>query len=73
MRPMIFPSNDNLTFKVMQNYEEAILQLDGQNSHVLETGDEITVTAARRKVDFIKLTNKTFYQILRKKLHLGKK
>jgi len=73
MRPMIFPSKDILTFKVMQNYEEAILQLDGQNSHVLETGDEITITAANRKVDFIKLTNKTFYQILRKKLHLGKK
>jgi len=73
VRPMVFSSKDVLTFKVKEIPYETILQLDGQNSHILQTDDEIIITAASKKVDFIKLSNKTFYQILRKKLHMGKR
>jgi NAD kinase len=48
------------------------LQLDGNNSYELQDDDEIIVTSAAEKVEFIKLSNKTFYQILRKKLHMGR-
>lgn len=73
VRPMVFSATDNLHFQVMQTNTESILQLDGQNSHDLQDDDEIHVTASNHKVQFIKLSNKTFYQILRNKFHLGKK
>ncbi len=73
VRPMVFSSHDILIFKVKEIPYKTILQLDGQNIHTLQVEDEIVVTAASQKVDFIKLSNKTFYQILRKKLHMGKK
>jgi NAD+ kinase len=71
-RPMVFPSSDLLSFKLTELYDKAILQIDGQNMHDLQNGDEILVTAAKQKISFIKLSNRTFYQILRKKMHMGK-
>ncbi len=73
VRPMVFSSEDKLSVKMKSAEGECVLQLDGKNSYTLIEGDEIMVTSASRKVNFIKLTNKTFYQILRKKLHMGKK
>ena len=73
VRPMVFSAKDNLLFKIIKTNEESVLQLDGKNSFSLESGDEISVSAANKKVNFIKLSNKTFYQILRKKLHMGRK
>jgi NAD+ kinase len=73
VRPMVFAAEDKLHFKVIDIFSDAILQLDGKNAVKLLKGDEIKITAAAKKVDIIKLTNKTFYQILRKKLHMGKK
>ena len=73
VRPMVFSPKDKLSFKIKTSNGESILQLDGCNIHMLHAEDEIIVTGASQKVSFIKLTNKTFYQILRKKLHMGKK
>jgi len=72
IRPMVFSASDVLHFQLKTASEDCILQLDGKNDHILKEGDEITVTAASRKIKFIKLTNKTFFQILRKKLHMGR-
>ena len=73
VRPMVFASEDRLSFELQTNGSECILQIDGKNSHPLIDDDEIIITASNKKVRFIKLSNKTFYQILRKKLHMGKK
>ena len=73
VRPMVFSNEDIISFKIKETYYETILQLDGRNSHTLAADDEIIVTSAAQKVDFIKLSNKTFFQILRKKLHMGKR
>jgi len=70
---MVFSAKDNLHFQVKQTNMESILQLDGKNSHILQNGDEVHVTASNQKVLFIKLSNKTFFQILRNKFHMGKK
>ncbi len=71
-RPIVFPASDTLSFKMMQIYQMAVLQIDGQNVHDLENGDEVFVTAAKQKISFIKLNKQTFYQILRKKMHMGR-
>ncbi len=73
VRPMVFAADDKLSFILQTNGSECILQLDGKNSHELIDNDEIIVAASNKKISFIKLTNKTFYQILRKKLHMGRR
>ena len=72
LRPVVFNASDIIELKLNNASAECLLQLDGKNDHNLIEGDEVIVTADSRKVKFIKLTNKTFYQILRKKLHMGR-
>ncbi len=70
VRPMVFSSTDVISVKV---FRESKLQIDGKNTFDLQSGDLIITTASDKKVKFVKLGNRTFYQILRKKLHMGKK
>ncbi|HNW23841.1 MAG TPA: NAD(+)/NADH kinase [Candidatus Cloacimonas sp.] len=72
IRPMVFPASEHLLMKVYGLSQAAMLQIDGQNSQAILEGDEVLVTASERSVSFIKLSNRTFYQILRRKLNLGK-
>ncbi len=72
LRPIVFNASDLIQLELTNSSSECLLQLDGKNDHIMIEGDELMVTAASCKTKFIKLTNKTFYQILRKKLHMGK-
>jgi NAD+ kinase len=72
IRPMVFSASDHIVMRVHGLDVPATLQLDGVNCCALEENDEVLITAARKRVRFIKLSNRTFYQILRRKLHLGK-
>lgn len=72
IRPMVFAATDKLKLKVHGLSQSAWLQIDGANSLALEEDDQIVVAASRRSVKFIKLTKRTFYRILRNKMHLGK-
>lgn len=72
IRPMVYPGTDKLTFRVHGNETPARLQIDGINVHKLNEFDEVSVTQAKEYVNFIKLSNRTFFKILRNKLHLGK-
>lgn len=72
IRPMVFQDKDKLTFRIAGTDLQGKLQIDGINVHELQEKDELTVTAAKQQVDFIKLSNRTFYKILRNKMHLGK-
>ncbi len=72
VRPLVFPASINLAFLVHEIVEEAILQLDGRNVFKLKDKDELFVKSDSRKVNFVKLNNKNFFQILRKKMHMGK-
>ncbi len=72
IRPMVFPARDRILMKVYGLGEPAWLQVDGVNCMRIQENDEVLITASRQVVPFIKLSNRTFYQILRKKLHLGK-
>ncbi len=72
IRPMVFSAREKILMRVHGLEEPARLQLDGVNCSQLEEGDEVLISAAKQQVRFIKLTNRTFYQILRRKMHLGK-
>ena len=72
VRPMVFPADAEIKFRMTNIYNETMLQLDGKNVHSLVDGNDVIVRAAKEKVSFITLTGKNFYQTLRKKLHMGK-
>lgn len=72
IRPMVYPDSDKLMFKVHGIENPARLQIDGINAFEIHEEDELTVTASKKQVQFIKLSNRTFYKILRNKMHLGK-
>jgi NAD+ kinase len=72
VRPMIFSAEDNLSLKIVNTHEVTILQLDGQNVYSLQDNDEIRITKAKTKIQFVKISNRTFFQTLRRKMHMGK-
>lgn len=72
IRPMVFAAEDHIQMKLHNTLHETVLQIDGQNEFELTDEDTITVTSAKRKIPFMKLTKKTFYEVLRKKLYMGK-
>jgi NAD+ kinase len=73
VRPMVFGPGDRIAFHLINELEGTVLQLDGRNAHDLHTADEIRVSASARRVAFVRLSNRTFYEVLRKKLHMGLK
>ncbi|MBN2830177.1 MAG: NAD(+)/NADH kinase [Candidatus Cloacimonetes bacterium] len=72
IRPMVFPAKNKITFRMIDQEHSSMLQVDGVNAIELKEGDEVRITSAKRKVNFIKLSNRTFYQILRNKMHMGR-
>jgi len=72
VRPMVFPSTDHILLRIHNLEAPVTLQIDGVNCSPIEENDEVAITAAKQTVQFVKLSNRTFYQILRRKMHLGK-
>ncbi|MCK9328767.1 MAG: NAD(+)/NADH kinase [Candidatus Cloacimonetes bacterium] len=71
IRPMVFSASDFVS-TVLSSDSQVFLQIDGVNVCKLESGDKIVIDKYYKSIDFIKLNNKSFYKILRHKLHLGK-
>lgn len=72
IRPMVFPSDEKLCLKIYKLSQAAWLQIDGTNICPVQELDELHISASSREVQFIKLSKRTFYRILRNKMHLGK-
>ena len=71
IRPMVFGENESIELRLPVD-NQAYLQVDGISKCKLECNDVIIVRKSRQSVNFVKLTQKTFYKILRKKLNMGK-
>ncbi|HOE90999.1 MAG TPA: NAD(+)/NADH kinase [Candidatus Cloacimonadota bacterium] len=72
IRPMVFNAENTLQFKLEEPHSSTVLQVDGINIVQLQSKDKIIIKRSNKKMSFIKLSHKTFYQILRKKLNMGK-
>jgi len=73
VRPMVFGADDRLHFRLRKASGNAVLQLDGCTALELQEDDLLQVSRCETKLRFIKLTDKSFYQILRHKLHMGRR
>ncbi len=70
-RPLIIASNSQLKVKLLSDNAEVMLTMDGQHAFRLEQNDEIMVTKAPYKANFIKLSGRSFYSVLHSKLNEG--
>jgi NAD+ kinase len=70
-RPIIFSENENLKIVVELKHREAILTIDGQVAFALKSGSSVLVRKAKHSVNLIKFKDRSFYDILRRKLHWG--
>ncbi len=70
-RSIVFPENESLKVIVELPSREAILTIDGQVAFGLKSGSSVLVRKARHTVNLIKFKDRSFYEILRRKLHWG--
>jgi NAD+ kinase len=71
LRPMVFSGNDFLKIVMESEHKEAMLTLDGQVSIKLSSPSTIFVHKAKHRINLIKFQNRSFYEVLRTKLHWG--
>ncbi len=71
LRSMIFPADNVLTVRSGSQDMNLRITLDGQIVAQLKSGEDITVRKANYKVKLIKFESKSFYEVLRTKLHWG--
>lgn len=72
-RPVIFPDDQKLVFKMIQTDKKAILTVDGARVGDLTLDDEVTIV--RNPVDHITIRKHShnFFQLLREKLKFGER
>ena len=71
LRTIIFPADSVLTIRVGSGHTKLRLAVDGRTMAVLKSGEEATVRKASHKLKLVKLGTRTFYEVLRTKLHWG--
>jgi NAD+ kinase len=72
IRPIIFSDKDTIHYRIEEPHSSTVMQLDGDNVMTLMPKDKIVIKSSQKKMKFVKLSHRTYYQILRKKLHMGK-
>ena len=71
VRPMVVSRGEELTVKVSGRSKEMNISLDGSQSYQLQPEDEIVVTCAEQVVNILKFHDRSFYDILHKKMRSG--
>lgn len=71
-RPMVVDSDSIIKVELQSTQAEVMLTIDGQSGLSLEPFDEVIVQKSPHNAKFIKLSNRGFYEILRKKLKEGR-
>ena len=71
LRPLVVPADSEVEITLETGGAEVFLTLDGQEGTSLEAGDTVRLTRAKDGVSLIKISERTFYDSLRGKLHWG--
>lgn len=67
-RSVIVSEKEKVSIEVENDNNNVVLTVDGQQRYKLSNGDSIVVNRADFDVNFIKVNNVTFYDVLRKKI-----
>lgn len=72
-RPIIFPDDQTLTFRLLNKKQRAFLTLDGQNGGDLKAGDEIVITRAKCDHYILRRPSQNYFDLLREKLKFAER
>ncbi len=72
-RPLVIGAESEIRVIVNSQKEEVMLTMDGQYGVRLEQNDAVVVTRSPFQAKFIRLKNRSFYYLLRRKLSEGEK
>jgi len=70
-RPLIVPGRKRVRIVVSATARDSTLTLDGQVREMLQGGDEVTVERCDTKLRLVVSAEKSYFQLLREKLHWG--
>ncbi|UCB52053.1 MAG: NAD(+)/NADH kinase [Candidatus Zixiibacteriota bacterium] len=70
-RPIVFSENETLKVVVELSSRHAVLTIDGQVAFNLKSGSSVSIRKAKHPVNLVKFRDRSFYDILRTKLHWG--
>ncbi len=73
VRPIVFPAQEVIKVKVETRSEGAIVKVDGQMTGAIKSGAEILIQKALHTINLITFPERSFFEILRQKLHWGVK
>lgn len=68
-RPIVISDSKTITVEISESKDEAFLICDGQQSKKISSTDKVIINKASYKVKFIKLLNRSFFDVLRSKLN----
>jgi NAD+ kinase len=68
-RPMVLPADSILDIEVTATHREIGLTIDGQEGFTLERGDIVRVRQSSSHTYLIKWKERSFFEVIRKKLH----
>jgi NAD+ kinase len=72
-RPLIFPDDQEVSFKVLTRDNRSILTVDGVNCGELTTDDEVVVVRNRLDHFVIRKPSSNYFTLLREKLQFGQR
>ncbi len=72
-RPIIFPDDQTLTFRLLNKKQRAFLTVDGQNGGDLKAGDEVVITRADCDHYILRQPGQNYFDLLREKLKFGER
>jgi NAD+ kinase len=70
-RSIVFSENETLKVVVELSSRHAVLTIDGQVAFKLKSGSSVLIRKAKHSVNLVKFLDRSFYDILRTKLHWG--
>ena len=69
-RPIVVPSGSNVSLR-LESGEEVYLTLDGQRGEEIKEGEVVIISKAEIKLQLVRPSGRTYYQMLREKLSWG--
>lgn len=70
-RPLVIEAEKQVRVVIESDMAEVMLTVDGQRGYPLKPRDEIRVTKGATSLRLIRLAGRSFFEVMRQKLHLG--
>jgi NAD+ kinase len=72
-RPLVVPSSVHVELTLQPPVGEVYVTLDGQIGFPFDAGDRLEITDAPRRVRLVRVSTRSFFEILRRKLRWGER